>query len=300
MILDTLCEPRLPPQAADLSAHGRARLLARARHEILVRTYTGSFAYPPLTLLIASSVGLAGEYPLAVAIVTGWLTLVLIVRLLAHRRAQADTARRSLAVAVYLLLGVSSSFVFASAIACAYVVLGAAASITAGSVIATGVASVVTIIASTHAWLARVWVGAIVVPGFVAFLIEGSHTSLILLGGYFVLSMILYRVIARNNEEYWHSQVSGARLDEQAQELARLSRMAGMNEIATNVLHDVGNALTTVQASTSCLEEVHASHPSHDLAKLASLLGEHADDLAAFVAEGGRGPALVAFVRALA
>jgi signal transduction histidine kinase len=300
MILDTLCEPRLPAQAADLSTHGRARLLAGARQEILVRTYTGAFAYPPLTLLIAWSVGLADDYPRAVALVVGFLTAVLAVRVLAHRRAQADTTRRSFASDVFLLLGVTSSMLFASAIAFAYVVLRADASITAGFVTATGVASVVTMIAATHVWLARVWVAGVVLPGVVAFVIEGSHTSLILMGGYLIYMLILHRMIDRNYAAYWHSQVTGALLDEQAQELARLSRLAGMNEIATNVLHDVGNALTTVEASTSCLEAAQAGHPSHDLVKLASLLGEHAHDLPAFMAEDGRCAAMVAFVRALA
>jgi C4-dicarboxylate-specific signal transduction histidine kinase len=71
---------------------------------------------------------------------------------------------------------------------------------------------------------------------------------------------------------------------------------AGMAEIATGVLHNIGNALTSVVVACGELERgVHASKV-RSLTKIAALLHEHRDDLAAFFSTDDKGPMLADYL----
>jgi PAS domain S-box-containing protein len=80
-----------------------------------------------------------------------------------------------------------------------------------------------------------------------------------------------------------------ARLAELHRNLVDVSRHAGMAEIATGVLHNVGNTLNSVNISTSLLaDQLHKSRVS-SLARVATLLREHAQDPEVFFStEQGR------------
>jgi sensor domain CHASE-containing protein len=82
--------------------------------------------------------------------------------------------------------------------------------------------------------------------------------------------------------------------------LLRTARAAGMSEIATGVLHNVGNVLNSASVSTAVLGEKARELGAEDLSELAETLGRHADDLASFVAEDPRGVHLRPFIEALA
>ena len=72
-------------------------------------------------------------------------------------------------------------------------------------------------------------------------------------------------------------------------QLLDASREAGMAEIATNVLHNVGNVLNSVNISTGLvLESVRKSRTS-SLARVVVLLREHAHDLGEFITQDPRG-----------
>jgi PAS domain S-box-containing protein len=91
-----------------------------------------------------------------------------------------------------------------------------------------------------------------------------------------------------------------ARLGEMHRSLLDVSRQAGMAEMATGVLHNVGNALNSVNVSVNVLaERLHQSRVP-GLKKAADLLAEHAADLGAFLAEDGRGRQLPSYLQALA
>ena len=73
------------------------------------------------------------------------------------------------------------------------------------------------------------------------------------------------------------------------QELLETSRLAGMSEIATNVLHNVGNVLNSVNISASLVaNSVKKSSVGH-LAKTAALLKEHEHDLGTFITSDPKG-----------
>ncbi len=293
-------EPELPSEAADLSERAKSRLLADARKDVLLRTYTGTFTYPVLAATGSWIIGLTRDHAGGVAVVTTLLAIIVVVRVFLYRRAIADTTRPSRAGRGHLLLGIVSAAGFAIAIGCAYVARDADNAVTAGYVAIAGLAGAVVMIANTHRWLARVWVLASIVPGLVLFVVERSATSQMLLLMYLMYLPILNKMIEKGYASYWTAQVSAARLDAHSQELARVSRVAGMAENATNVLHDVGNALNVVKTSLSCLQQAKQRHPAGDLRRLGELLVTHEHDLAQFLTADPRGARILPFLDALA
>jgi signal transduction histidine kinase len=107
------------------------------------------------------------------------------------------------------------------------------------------------------------------------------------LGAVVVVQDITERRLAEQELEGVHKQ------------LLLASRQAGMAEVATNVLHNVGNVLNSVNVSASLISERIKKSRSTGLARVASLLSEHADNLAAFLS-GAQGRRLPAYLQELA
>jgi PAS domain S-box-containing protein len=80
-----------------------------------------------------------------------------------------------------------------------------------------------------------------------------------------------------------------ARLAEAQRELVELSRQAGMAEVATGVLHNVGNVLNSVNVGANCLGEGLRRSKLSSLPRVVALLREHEPDLAAFFGPEGKG-----------
>ena len=72
-------------------------------------------------------------------------------------------------------------------------------------------------------------------------------------------------------------------------QLVEASRRGGMAEIATNVLHNVGNVLNSVNISTGLIMENVRKSRASSLARVVVLLEEHAHDLGAFITNDARG-----------
>ena len=81
--------------------------------------------------------------------------------------------------------------------------------------------------------------------------------------------------------------------------LLAASRDAGMAEIATNVLHNVGNVLNSVNVSASIVSERIRKSKCAGLTRIAALLREHASDLAGFLA-GSQGSHVPVYLQELA
>jgi C4-dicarboxylate-specific signal transduction histidine kinase len=67
------------------------------------------------------------------------------------------------------------------------------------------------------------------------------------------------------------------------------SRLKGRAEVATNVLHNVGNVLNSVNISGNVLSERLQASKVSALGRVAGLLEDHRDDFAGFVANDERG-----------
>jgi signal transduction histidine kinase len=84
------------------------------------------------------------------------------------------------------------------------------------------------------------------------------------------------------------------------QELLVASRQAGMAEVASGVLHNVGNVLNSVNVSANVIADNLRTSKLPYLAKSALLLDEHAHDLAAFLTQDPKGQHLRVYLSRLA
>jgi len=91
-----------------------------------------------------------------------------------------------------------------------------------------------------------------------------------------------------------------AELEHTHKELVVASRLAGMAEVATNVLHNVGNVLNSINVAVTLVDERVRKSRVADVRRLARLLDEHAEDRAAFLTSDPRGQSVPDFIGRLA
>ncbi|MFO1501123.1 MAG: HAMP domain-containing protein [Verrucomicrobiota bacterium] len=91
-----------------------------------------------------------------------------------------------------------------------------------------------------------------------------------------------------------------AELAEAQQQLVEVSRRTGMAEVATGVLHNVGNVLNSVNVSVNLLKERLNHSVSQNMEKVAALLAEHRADLPVFLQSNPRGTLLPEYLAKLA
>lgn len=82
-------------------------------------------------------------------------------------------------------------------------------------------------------------------------------------------------------------------------DLIESSRHAGMAEVASNVLHNVGNVLNSVNVSASLVADGLKRSKAANLAKVVALLDQHTADLATFIASDPKGKRLPDYLRQL-
>jgi two-component system NtrC family sensor kinase len=90
-------------------------------------------------------------------------------------------------------------------------------------------------------------------------------------------------------QEILERQQTESELIRTHERLMEASRYAGMAEIATNVLHDVGNVLNSVNVSASLVIETVSGGQAESLERAAQMLREHAPNLARYVSESSQG-----------
>ena len=106
--------------------------------------------------------------------------------------------------------------------------------------------------------------------------------------------------LRRMNDELERRVEERARELKEAQSRAvELARQAGMSEVASNILHNIGNVLTSLGTSGSMLTERLRSSRVEALGKVAALLEERQRDLGTFIASDERGRRLPEYIRKL-
>ena len=85
-----------------------------------------------------------------------------------------------------------------------------------------------------------------------------------------------------------HTQAQ-AELERVHRQLVDSSRQAGMAEIATNVLHNVGNVLNSVNVSAILASDLAQKSKAAGLSRVVALMREHAHDLGEFISSDPRG-----------
>lgn len=97
-----------------------------------------------------------------------------------------------------------------------------------------------------------------------------------------------------------HKQVEIFIEREQAQiRVTNLSRQAGMSEVASSVLHNVGNTLNSINASIDMITEKMNQSKMNNLKNLADLLHKHRKDLGTFIESDPQGKHTAQFISLL-
>ena len=87
-----------------------------------------------------------------------------------------------------------------------------------------------------------------------------------------------------------------AQIEDMHKQLLETARRAGMAEVATSVLHNVGNILNSVNVSADLIRERLRKSELTDLNRALAILDEHQNDLATFVSSNQRGKHLAPYL----
>ncbi|WP_434650899.1 DAHL domain-containing protein [Pseudomonas sp. D1-2] len=113
-----------------------------------------------------------------------------------------------------------------------------------------------------------------------------------LVRSYSVINQINHELQTSNDKLEERVQERTRELKEAERELVDAARMAGMAEIATNVLHNVGNVLNSVNISADLVTRKLKNSKTQGLGKAVKMMNEHADDLGHFITEDEKGKLL--------
>jgi signal transduction histidine kinase len=102
------------------------------------------------------------------------------------------------------------------------------------------------------------------------------------------------------NAEIAFREKAQQELDATHQRLLEASRQAGMAEVATGVLHNVGNVLNSVNVASSCLADSFRKSKAANLSKVVALLREHENDLGVFLTSDPKGKQVPGYLAQLA
>jgi PAS domain S-box-containing protein len=87
-----------------------------------------------------------------------------------------------------------------------------------------------------------------------------------------------------------------AEREELHQQLVQASRQAGMADVASSVLHNVGNVLNSINVSTDILLKTLKKPLVGDVCKIASMFHEHQDNLQAFLTQDPKGKQIPSYL----
>ncbi len=298
-MLRRLLSVTVPPKAAALCEETRDRLERDARETLLTRTFPGTFVYPVITAIIAWSSGDFGRHPTMVTALLAFLSAAVVCRVVLLLQARRRPGTWGIAARAHLVLGMISSMAFASYAGFTFWDGSSAASALGGLITAVGIASSVVTIASIHRPLAVAWGVATLLPVVLFSLAIGSDAGLAV-GGLFGLYLLLMIPAVRNaHESYWKAHISAASLEEQSARMAALARAAGMAEVSSNILHDVGNTMNGFKSTAETLRGQLDDELAADVDRFAALLSHDEEALRRFVESHPSGEHLIPFIQGL-
>ncbi|HUG12758.1 MAG TPA: PAS domain-containing sensor histidine kinase [Opitutaceae bacterium] len=102
------------------------------------------------------------------------------------------------------------------------------------------------------------------------------------------------------SQDITERKIADSERDVLQQRFAESSRRAGMAEVATGVLHNVGNVLNSVNVSAGVLRDTLRASEVSTLSRVAALLREHAGDMDEFLTASQKGRMLPGVVIQLA
>jgi PAS domain S-box-containing protein len=103
-----------------------------------------------------------------------------------------------------------------------------------------------------------------------------------------------------NWREVTARKAAEAELERTHRQLIETSRQAGMAEVATSVLHNVGNVLNSVNTSATVVADRLKRAGTEGLVRLAEMLQANRQDLTAFLSAAGRAEHVIEYLNTLA
>ena len=88
-------------------------------------------------------------------------------------------------------------------------------------------------------------------------------------------------------------------LQQKSKELIEASRAAGMAEVATGVLHNIGNVLNSVNVAATLVSDMVRRSKAVNLARLAAMLKEHGQNLSVFLTQDEKGKQIPSYLEQL-
>src|SRR5262249_61906483 len=83
------------------------------------------------------------------------------------------------------------------------------------------------------------------------------------------------------------------------EQLRASARQAGMAEVATSILHNVGNVLTSINVSATLVADKLKRSKAPDLIRVATMLQEQGEKLGEFMTQDERGKIIPRYLQAL-
>jgi signal transduction histidine kinase len=120
--------------------------------------------------------------------------------------------------------------------------------------------------------------------------------TLLLITGQLAVSLQNARIYAALEQKVAERTVE---LEKTHRRLLEMSRQAGMTEVASNVLHNVGNVLNSANVSVTLIAESITRSKLPGLGRLVSLMNEHEQHLPTFFGSDPRGKHVPAYLREL-
>jgi signal transduction histidine kinase len=114
------------------------------------------------------------------------------------------------------------------------------------------------------------------------------------------LSENIAEMMRKQKQEQLEITNQAAELRDTQVKLMDSARQAGMAQVAINVLHNVGNALNSVNTSAGLATRILQTSKSGGLAKAVEMMNAHADDLGAFLTYNEKGKLLPTYLGKLA
>jgi PAS domain S-box-containing protein len=94
-------------------------------------------------------------------------------------------------------------------------------------------------------------------------------------------------------------KLAEAKIEELHKQLLLASRQAGMAEVATSILHNVGNALNSVNVSATLLIDSAMKSKVPSMARAIALLNEHSMDIGGYLTNDPKGKLLPSYLSSL-
>lgn len=120
-----------------------------------------------------------------------------------------------------------------------------------------------------------------------------------LMGSFAEIKRVNRALQTANDELEQRVEERTRQLKDTQSELMDTARQAGMAEIATNVLHNVGNVLNSVNISADLVSRKLRSSKAQGLGKAMHLINEHPHDLGHFLTEDDKGKLLPGYLNQL-